>query len=113
MKFYILESRPSPIVQATEYNKQLTCPRPTTLYSQASPNVQASGDIEQSKSSESTHQLQRYIRVNRPVSRNTAWTGLPNSTAVWPTQHPARKFSLDGSMNRTARRKCLDCLIRT
>jgi len=82
MKLYILESRPNPIVQATGYNKQLTCPRPTTLYSRESPIVQASGDIEQSTSSESTHQLHRYTRVNRPVSGNTAWTGLPNSTAV-------------------------------
>ena len=29
------------------------------------------------------------------------------------TQHPARESSPDGSMNRTARSKGLDCLTRT
>ena len=34
-------------VQATEDIKQAICPRPTTLYSQTSPIVQANGDIKQ------------------------------------------------------------------
>ena len=63
--------RASPIEQATGDMEQLTCPRPTTLCSRASPIEQATGDIEQPTSPGTTDQLQRYTRVNRPVSRTT------------------------------------------
>ena len=58
--------------------EQLTCPRPTTLCSRASPIEQATGDLEQPTSPGFTDQLQRYTRVNRPVSRTTVCPRSPD-----------------------------------
>ena len=49
-----------------------------TPYSRASPIEQATGDIEPPTSPGTTDQLQRYTRVNRPVSRTTACPRLPD-----------------------------------
>ena len=71
----------SPIEQATGDIEELICLRPTTPYPRASPIDQATGDLEQLTGLElqiSYKDTQRYTRVNRPVSRTTACPRSPD-----------------------------------
>ena len=116
-------SRDYPPIVTVQASPTMDQDRPDeTLYSRASPLVQATGDIEQPTCPRPTNQLQIYTRVNRPVTRTTAWLRQPNPTTVRPAQLQVRETSPDGSMNRTTgdteqprdiSREELDCLLCT